>query len=136
MRPAVLVLLILLIGSVQLQTGCSPTPAPNLTGTWVWEYNANPSGSGSTMYLLDVSGTVTGTELDRGVGCCARRTHSPFREVGLEPRSHCTSQRAEVRPSPTSVGWSAVMNYSAPMRQARRETPLSTTGGEGRRTAA
>jgi hypothetical protein len=72
MRPAVLVLLILLIGSVQLQTGCSPTPAPNLTGTWVWEYNANPSGSGSTMYLLDVSGTVTGTELDRGVGCCAK----------------------------------------------------------------
>ena len=72
MRPAARVLLILLIGSVQLLTGCSPTPPPNLTGTWVWEYNANPSGSGSTMSLLDVSGAVTGTELDRGVGCCAK----------------------------------------------------------------
>jgi len=72
MRPGAPALLTLVICSVQLHAGCSPTPAPNLTGTWVWEYNANPAGSGSTMYLIDVSGTITGTEFDRGVGCCAK----------------------------------------------------------------
>ena len=66
MRLAPFVSLFFLLGSLPLQTACSP--APDLTGTWGWEYNENPAGSSSTMFLREASGAVTGTGFDRGVG--------------------------------------------------------------------